>query len=101
MSTERGLSFFFVGLGVGVALGMLFAPKSGQETRNLIIKTTGEGKQYLRRRGEEIVTGAEELVERGKTAVQREKEHIAAAVAAGKQAYRETVREEGTAPSET
>ena len=33
---KNGLSSFLMGLGVGVAIGMLFAPKSGQETRDMI-----------------------------------------------------------------
>ena len=30
---KNGLSSFLLGLGVGVGIGMLFAPKSGEETR--------------------------------------------------------------------
>lgn len=33
MSKKRGLSKFLLGAGIGVGLGMLFAPKSGKETR--------------------------------------------------------------------
>ncbi len=40
---KNGLSSFLMGLGVGVAIGMLFAPKSGQETRDLIKNKAGEG----------------------------------------------------------
>ena len=40
---KNGLSAFLLGLGVGVGLGMLFAPKSGQETRELIKNKAGEG----------------------------------------------------------
>ena len=40
---KNGLSSFLLGLGVGVGIGMLFAPKSGQETRELIKNKAGEG----------------------------------------------------------
>ena len=91
MDEDKKLSYFFLGLGIGVAVGILFAPKSGEETREIIRSKAGEGKDYLRRRGEEMRERAEDLVERGKTAVQRQKEQLNAAVDAGRQAYRESV----------
>jgi gas vesicle protein len=33
---KNGLTSFLLGLGVGVGIGMLFAPKSGSETRQLL-----------------------------------------------------------------
>ena len=50
-----------------------------------------EGKDYVKRRSEDIKESANELVDRSKEAVSRQREQIAAAVSAGKQAYRETV----------
>jgi gas vesicle protein len=88
------LSFFFLGLGIGVAVGILFAPKSGQETREMIRNKAGEGKDYLRRRSEEIRDSATTVLERGKSAVTRQKDQLAAAVEAGRQAYREAVLSE-------
>jgi gas vesicle protein len=38
---KNGLSSFLLGLGVGVGIGMLFAPKSGSETRELIKNKAG------------------------------------------------------------
>ena len=40
---KNGLSSFLLGLGVGVGIGMLFAPKSGQETRELLKHKAGDG----------------------------------------------------------
>lgn len=91
MDEDRKLSYFFLGLGIGVAVGILFAPKSGEETREIIRSKAGEGKDYIRRRGEELRDRAEDMVERGKGAVQKQKEQLQAAVEAGKQAYRESV----------
>jgi gas vesicle protein len=91
MDEEKRLSYFFLGLGIGVAVGILFAPKSGEETRGIIRSKAGESKDYLRRRSSELRESASELVERGKTAVARQKEQLAAAVDAGRQAYRESV----------
>ncbi len=92
MEEDKKLSYLFLGIGIGVAVGMLFAPKTGDETRQMLRSKADEGKDYLKRRGEELRGSAEELVDRGKSAVSRQKENINAAVDAGKQAYREAVR---------
>lgn len=88
---RNGLSSFLLGLGVGVGLGMLFAPKSGSETRQLIKEKAGEGTDYLKQRGTDIKQTASEWVEKGKEALGRQKDNIADAVEAGRQAYRESV----------
>jgi gas vesicle protein len=89
-------SYFAFGLGLGLAIGVLFAPKAGEETREFIRGKADEGKEYLRQRGDELRTEAGELVERGKSVVNRQRDHLSAAVEAGKQAYREAVA--GRAP---
>ena len=89
------LSFFFLGLGIGVAVGILFAPKSGEETRELILNKAGEGKDYVKRRSEELRDSAADVLERGKSSIARQKDQLVAAVEAGRQAYRETVIGEG------
>ncbi|HVX66184.1 MAG TPA: YtxH domain-containing protein [Bryobacteraceae bacterium] len=91
-------SYFAFGLGLGLAVGVLFAPKSGEETREYIRVKADEGKDYLRHRGDELRGQASEFVERGKTVVNRQRDHLAAAVEAGKQAYRDAVT--GRAPEE-
>ena len=90
MEEDRRISYFLLGLGVGVAVGVLFAPKSGTETRELLKSKAEEGKEYLTRRGTEWKESASEILDRGKQAVVRQKEQVVAAVEAGKQAYRET-----------
>jgi gas vesicle protein len=91
MDDDKRFSYFFLGLGLGVALGVLFAPKSGEETRELIKAKAEEGKEILKRRSEELKGSAVDLVDRGKQAVARQKDQLAAAVDAGRQAYREAV----------
>jgi gas vesicle protein len=91
MEDNRNLSSFLLGLGIGVAVGLLFAPTSGSEARQLIRSKAAEGGDYLRRRGEELKETAAELVDRSKSAVQRQREQLSAAIEAGKQAYREAV----------
>jgi gas vesicle protein len=91
MAEEKKFSYFFLGLGIGVAAGILFAPKSGEETRQFLKSKADEGKDYLKKRGDEFVESASEVVERGKSVINRQKDQLSAAVEAGKQAYRETV----------
>lgn len=91
MEDDSKFSYFFLGLGLGVAVGLLFAPKAGPETRELLKSKADEGKEYLRRRSLELRDTASEAIEKGKSAVTRQRDHLSAAVEAGKQAYREAV----------
>ncbi len=91
MDEDKKLSYFCLGLGIGVAVGVLFAPKAGDETRLLLRIKAEEGKDFIKRRAEDIKGQAEELVDRSKDVLAQKKEHISAAVEAGKQAYREAV----------
>lgn len=88
---KNGLSSFLLGLGVGVGIGMLFAPKSGQETRDLIKNRAGEGADYLKKQGADAKQTASDWVDKGKEALGRQKDNISDAVEAGKQAYRDSV----------
>jgi len=91
MEDDNKFSYFFLGLGLGVAVGLLFAPKSGAETRDLLLSKADEGKEYLKRRSSELRDSAEEVIEKGKSAVSRQRDNLSSAVEAGKQAYREAV----------
>ena len=88
---KNGLASFLLGLGVGVGIGMLFAPKSGSETRQLIKDKAGEGTDYLKQRSTEFKQSASEWVDKGKEALNRQKENLSDAMEAGRQAYREHV----------
>ena len=91
MDDDKKLSYFCLGLGIGVAVGVLFAPKAGDETRQIIRGKAEEGKDFIRRRAEGFKGQAEELVDRSKDVLAQKKEQVSAAMEAGKQAYREAV----------
>ena len=91
---RNGISAFLLGLGVGVGIGMLFAPKSGEETRELIKNKAGESTDYLKQRGTEFKQSAAEWVDKGKDALNRQKDSLTDAMEAGKQAYRDAVNRE-------
>jgi gas vesicle protein len=81
------ISFFLVGLGIGALVGILFAPKSGEETREYLSQKADEGREYAQRKAQELRERAEDLVERSKSVAARQKESISAAVDAGREAY--------------
>ena len=82
------VSFFLAGLGIGALVGILFAPKSGEETREYLTSKADEGRDYAQRKARELRERAEDLIERSKEIMDRQKEGVAAAVEAGKDAYR-------------
>jgi gas vesicle protein len=94
------LLFFIAGAGIGAVLGLLFAPKSGRETREIIARSAtegreyftskmNEGRQYLEEGKRKVTDDFGSFVDRSKEAVQRQKEQLTAAFEAGKAAYRE------------
>jgi gas vesicle protein len=95
MDENKGLAYFFLGLGVGVAVGMIFAPVAGSEARGTIKNKALEGGDYLRRRSTELRDSAGDLVHRGRDLVNRQRETVSAAVDAGRQAYREATGRQG------
>ena len=82
-------AFFMAGMGIGAILALLFAPKSGKETRDFIAQKAEEGKDYMSAKGRELRKQAEETVEKAKDVVAKQKEQLSAALEAGKQAYQE------------
>jgi gas vesicle protein len=81
------VSYFLVGLGVGALVGVLFAPKSGEDTRDYLSKKADEGKDYAQRKARELRERADELIERSKDVAVRKKDSLSAAVEAGREAY--------------
>jgi len=88
---DNGSSFmwFLAGLGFGALLGVLYAPRSGRETREAIRNSASEGRDYIKDRGREARETMNEWVERGKDVVGRQKEAIGNAIDEGRRAFRE------------
>jgi gas vesicle protein len=81
------VSYFLVGLGVGALMGVLFAPKSGEETREYLSKRADEGREFAQKKARELRERADELIERGKDVAVRKRDSISAAVDAGREAF--------------
>ncbi len=86
-NTGSKVSYFLVGLGIGALIGILFAPKSGEETREYLSQKAEEGKEYAQRKARELRERAEDLADRGKSAAMRQRDSIAAAIEAGREAF--------------
>jgi gas vesicle protein len=81
------VSYFLVGLGVGALMGVLFAPKSGEDTREYLSKRADDGREFAQKKARELRERADELIERGKDVASRKRESLSAAVDAGREAF--------------
>lgn len=82
------VTYFLVGLGVGALVGVLFAPKSGEETREYLSKRADEGRDFAQRKARELRERADDLIERGKEVANQKRDTISAAVEGAREAYR-------------
>lgn len=85
---DRAL-YLMLGAMFGAAIALLLAPRSGEETRKLIMTKAREGADLVTTRTKEVADKTSGYVERGKSQIQQQRDQLAAALEAGKQAYRE------------
>lgn len=98
---SSGLLWFLAGLGIGAAVGVLYAPKAGKETRETIMNSFEEGRNVMNDRARQYREQAQDMYARGREAVSQQKDQFRSAFEAGRQAYREATQEpapEGGAP---
>jgi gas vesicle protein len=69
--------YFLAGLAIGSLVGIVFAPKSGEGSREYISKKIKEGSKHARKKARELRERADDLVDRGKELVNETKEQIA------------------------
>ena len=86
---KGGLLWFLTGLGIGAVVGILYAPHSGSETREILMSKAEESGEYVRKRAREARDQAEQWAQKGKEVYNSQKDQIRSAVEAGRQAYRE------------
>ena len=65
-SNSDRVIWFLAGAAVGVAIGMLFAPKSGREIRQYIGEKTADGRDLLVETGRDVYAKGRDLYEQGK-----------------------------------
>jgi gas vesicle protein len=83
---------FLTGIGAGLGLGLLLAPRSGERTRLLLRRRASDGADYLRQRSTDVRDAAAEALRDGTRRVVKGTDAVKAAVEAGKHAYSQTIR---------
>jgi gas vesicle protein len=65
---EEGGKFgwFLFGAAIGAGVALLYAPKTGKETRNLLSKKSEEGRQVVSDTSKEVMDRGREIYDRGK-----------------------------------
>jgi gas vesicle protein len=86
-SNSTRLPYFVTGLGLGLGIAVLFAPRSGSAVRKAVRERAAKGHNYLTSRGVAIRGELASLVDRTGATLQRQKERIARSVEAGKKTY--------------
>jgi gas vesicle protein len=61
-----GFGWFLVGLGIGAAIGVLYAPRAGTDTRESLGEGARKRKQYLKQKSREAATQVNTYVDAGK-----------------------------------
>jgi len=100
MADKEGNSFlwFLAGLGIGAIAGVLYAPRSGSETREALRSRAEEGTNFVRERARQAREQASGWADRGREVLNQQKEQFRSAYEAGRQAYAEATRPEGVGP---
>ena len=71
--TEDGtnrLAWFLTGAVIGVTVAMLYAPKSGKETRQYIADKTQKSKDAITDAGKDVADASREMFDRGRKLVE-------------------------------
>ena len=92
----NSILWFLAGLGIGALAGVLYAPRSGDETREAIRSKAEEGREYMRSRARDAKQQADQWVDKGREVLNQQKEQFRSAYEAGRQAYHETTTTEGS-----
>ncbi len=88
---SQTLAVLIAGVGIGFALGILFAPDSGRKTRRAIAKTADRTLDQLKDHVDDIRSSASDLLDKGVKTVQTHKDNVARGIDSAKKAYREVV----------
>ena len=100
MADRDGNSFLWLlaGLGIGAIAGVLYAPRSGDETREALRSKAEEGRELVRERARQAREQAAEFADRGRDLLNQQKEQFRSAYEAGRQAYQESTQPEIKVP---
>jgi gas vesicle protein len=69
VNNGRGTITFLAGLGIGISLALLFAPHSGEETREWLMDNAENKLKRLRRQGRRWVYQVQDVLDKGEDRV--------------------------------
>jgi gas vesicle protein len=69
-SSSSNLAWFLTGTIIGATVAMLYAPKSGRDTRQFISDKTQQGKEAVTETSKDIAEAGKEMFERGRKLVE-------------------------------
>ncbi|HTS27842.1 MAG TPA: YtxH domain-containing protein [Bryobacteraceae bacterium] len=69
-SGSNNFAWFLTGAIIGVTIAMLYAPKSGKDTRQYISDKTQQGRDAVTETGKDIADAGKEMFERGRKLVE-------------------------------
>lgn len=91
---ESKFPYFLVGMGLGAIAGLLFAPRSGEDTRKYLRERSNKGLDTLNQQAGKLRESAEGMVEKGKGFMGRQdRDSAETTTEAENQAYQEERRE--------
>jgi gas vesicle protein len=82
--TKGRVLYFINGLGVGIAMTLLWAPKSGAATRGALRHAASEGQDFVGQQAKDAQKTIQDTLQRGKEAAKTTSEGVAEAFGAGK-----------------
>ena len=75
MGKGRTVLGLLIGFGIGVGLTLLFAPQSGEDTRDWIALTSRRAKRSLRNTGRRSIDQVRDLIDRGQETITKAIRH--------------------------
>ena len=89
---ESKFPYFPVGMGLGAIAGLLFAPRSGEETRKYLRERSTKGLDTLNQQAGKLLETADGIVKKGKEFIGPHRDSVKTDTEAEKHAYQEDSR---------
>lgn len=97
MADDRGsdaagyLGWFFLGAIVGGAAALLLAPKTGRETRELLVEQGGEAWRLAQQKAGDVQVRAGDLFDKGREYFEEQAQRLTSAFEAGRSAMKDEI----------
>ena len=70
-NSARNAVTLLIGIAIGVGVGLLFAPQSGEETREWLTAAADQNRRRLQRKGRHWIHSAQDVLDRSEDTVSR------------------------------